>query len=50
MSLLLEGRYSRGSLLLEFANTCEILPLLSKGRYFRGIKLLWERTLYGTEN
>ena len=25
-----------GSLLLAFANTCEILSLLSKGRYFQG--------------
>ena len=29
-----------GSLLLAFANTCEILSLLSKGRYFQGVVTL----------
>ena len=29
-----------GSLLFAFLNTCEILSLLSKGRYFRGVVTL----------
>ena len=38
-SLISEGRFLRGggSLLSGFANTCDILSLLSEVRYFRGV-------------
>ena len=38
--LLSEGRL-RGSLILCFANTCEILLLLSKGCYFQWGHIFW---------
>ena len=38
--LLSEGRL-RGSLILGFANTCEILLLLSKGCYFQWGHIFW---------